>query len=198
VFFEAADLAYSRGERVGRETSDPDRSEAAWESARQLEYDLREYMDRFVTEKDMEFKSVILKTANAHAISRLGPDAQYDVLRIAHVADPLRIGAGHHSAYTQAIIALGLWIDPAETRFTADEKREMTAVLLEKSDAYRARLDYDQIANAEATLKALGHAAAPEVLPALQKWTDSADPSLRDTAQAARAAVNTRLRKQER
>jgi hypothetical protein len=130
LFFEAADLAYSRGERVGQGTSDPDRSEAAWESASQFEYDLREYMDRFVTGKDLEFKSVILKTANARAIGRLGPDAKYDVLRMVHVADPLRVGAGHHSAYTQAILALGLWIDPAETRFTADEKREMTELLL--------------------------------------------------------------------
>lgn len=197
LFFEVVDLAYTTGKKAGQFESNPDRSEAAWEGANQFEYDLREYMDRIVNEKDVEFKSVILKTANARAISRLGPDAKYDVLRMVHIADPVTIGAGHHSAYPQAILALGCWIDPAEERFTADDKREMTDLLLAKAAAYAERVDYDQTANAEATLKALGHATSPEALPALQKWMHSQYPSLREAAQAGTTAVKARLQRRD-
>jgi hypothetical protein len=192
IFFQLVDSVFKAGESAGREAN-PDRSEASWEFANQYEFDLRQYMDRIVSEKDLELKSVILKTANARAISRLGPGAKYDVLRIVHSANPARIGAGHHSAYTQAILVLGIWIDPAEKRFTGDEKREMTDVLLEKAAAYHATVNYDQTINAEATLKALGHATAPEVLPALEKWGDSAYPSLREAADAGIVAVKARL-----
>src|ERR1700760_4659079 len=64
LFFNVVDLAFATGERANKGISDPDRSEAAWEGANQFEYDLRQYMDRIVNEKDIEFKSVILKTAN--------------------------------------------------------------------------------------------------------------------------------------
>lgn len=197
-FFKLVDLVFKTGESAGRE-SDPDRSEAAWESANQYEYDLRQYMDRIVNEKDVEFKSVILKTANALAISRLGPDAKYDVLRMVHVADPARIGAGHHSAYTQAILALGRWIDPADQRFTADEKREMTDVLMTKASEHpeAASAVNIELESAGAVLTALGHATTPDAISVLQKWAHNPNPSLREAARAGSAAVRTRLPKSD-
>ncbi len=199
IFFQLVDLVFKAGETAGRGELDPDRSEAAWESANQYEYDLRQYMDRIVNEKDVEFKSVILKTANARAISRLGPDAKYDVLRMVHIADPARIGAGHHSAYTQAILTLGLWIDPADERFTADEKREMTDVLMAKASEHPEAVKAVNIdlESAGAVLRALGHATTPEAISVLQKWTQSPNPSLREAAQEGTTAVKARLQKRD-
>lgn len=194
IFFQLVDAVFKAGENTNR-AGDRDRSEAAWESANQYEYDLLQYMDRVVNERDIEFKAVILKTANALAISRLGPDAKYDVLRTVHVADPSTVGAGHHSAYTQAILVLGYWIDPAEERFSTGEKREMTDVLLSKAASYYEMADSDQTVNVEATLRALGHAASPEALSALNKWTRSQHPSLREASQSASAAVRARLQR---
>jgi hypothetical protein len=199
VFFQLVDLVFKAGETVNRGERDPDRSEAIWESANQYEYDFRQYMDRIVNENDIEFKAVILKTANAGAISRLGPDAKYDVLRMVHIADPARIGAGHHSAYGQAILTLGLWIDPADERFTADEKREMTDLLMAKASEHPEAVNAVDIEleSAGAVLRALGHASTPEAISVLQKWTQSPNPSLQEAAQEGTAAVRARMKKGE-
>jgi len=193
LFFDVVDLAFTKGERAGQAAGTRDQSEASWEGANQLEYDLRQYMDRIVDERDVPYKAVILRTANARAISRLGPDAKYDVLRMVHVADRSTVGVGHHSAYLQAILALGYWIDPAEDRFSADEKREMTEVLLAKAASAAERSGAEQTVSTEAILKALGHASSPEALAAVSKWGRSQYPSLREASHNASVAVKARL-----
>lgn len=193
LFFDVVDLAFTTGERAGQSAANGDQSEAAWEGASQFEYDLQQYMDRIVDERDVPFKAVILKTANAHAISRLGPDAKYDVLRLVHIADRNTVGAGHHSPYKQALLTLGDWIDPTEERFSADEKREMTEVLLAKAAEANDMVDADQAMYVGATLKALGHASSPEALDAIRRWSRSRYPSLREVSRDSIVAVKARL-----
>jgi hypothetical protein len=199
VFFQLVELVYKAGETANRGERDPDRSEAIWESANQYEFDLRQYMDRIVNERDVQFKSVILKTANGLAISRLGPDVKYDVLRIANVADPATVGAGHHAAYTQAFAAIGYWIDPGESRFASDEKREMTNLLLSKLALYADRSLIGQpYAAANSLLTALAHSDSPEALKTLQDWTVNPNTTLRDEAARSYKSVKARLAKTDR
>jgi hypothetical protein len=194
IFFQLVDLVFKAGETAGRGEPDLDRSEAAWESANQYEFDLRQYMDRIVNEKDVEFKSVILKTANGLAISRLGPDVKYDVFRIANVADPATVGAGHHAAYIQAFAAIGYWIDPDESRFASDEKREMTNLLLSKLSPYADRpLIGQPYAAANSLLTALAHSDSPEVMKTLQDWSANPNTTLRDEAARSYKSVKARL-----
>jgi hypothetical protein len=198
IFFQLVDSVFKAGENLPRE-ADPDRSEAAWESARQYEYDLREYMDRIVNEKDAEFKSVILKTANGLAISRLGPDVKYDVLRIANVADPATVGAGHHLSFIQAFAAIGYWIDPGEARFAGDEKREMTSLLLSKLSPYAGRPLLGQpYQAANSLLTALAHSDSPEVMKVLQEWSTNSNTTLRDEAAKSFRSVRSRLAQADR
>jgi hypothetical protein len=151
-------------------------------------------MDRIVNEKDAEFKSVILKTANGLAISRLGPDVKYDVLRIANVADPATLGAGHHVSYVQAFAAIGYWIDPGEARFANDEKREMTNLLLSKLSPYSGRpLIGQPYEAANSLLTALAHSDSPEVMKTLQGWSGNPNSTLRDEAARSYKSIKARL-----
>jgi len=199
VFFQLVDLVFKAGENAGRGEPGPDRSEAAWESANQYEFDLRQYMDRIVNERDIEFKSVILKTANGLAISRLGPDVKYDVFRIANVADPATVGAGHHLSYIQAFVAMGYWIDPGESRFASDEKREMTSLLLSKLSPYADRQLIGQpYEAANSLLTALAHSDSHEVMKTLQDWSRSPNTTLRDEAAKSYKSVKARLAQTDR
>jgi hypothetical protein len=198
IFFQLVESAFKAGENLPHQ-SDLDRSEAAWEAANQYEIDLRKYMDRFVTEKDVEFKSVILKTANGLAISRLGPDVKYDVFQIANVADPTTLGAGHYHSYIQAFAAIGYWIDPGESRFAGDEKREMTSLLLSKLSPYSGRPLLGQpYEAANSLLTALAHSDSPEVMKVLQDWSTNPNTTLRDEAAKSCKSVQVRLAQADR
>ncbi len=195
IFFRYVDSLFSNNDILPY----PDPEEAAYEGATQAEYDLQQYMNRIVNEGDAEFAPVILKVAKGQAISRLGPAAKYDVLRIANVAAPTTVGAGRHSPYVQALAAIGYWIDPGESRFATDEKREMTSLLLSKLSPYAGRSLIGQpyqVANS--LLTALAHSDSPEVMKVLQDWSANPSTSLRDEAAKSCKSVQARLAQADR
>ena len=188
VFFELVGLVF---QRPLAKSADRAGSEAAYESAMTFQYELLQDMDRFVTEGDAEFKNVILRTANGLAISKLGRAAQYDVLRIARTADRAEVGI-HHSPFIAGLEALGHWIDPSETRFTAQEKREMTDILIQVAEIPRP--DYRA---ANAAVDALAHSDQADAEHALRKLSvrerTAGLPDLADRAAQAAAGVHRRI-----
>ena len=131
VFFQYAEQELAHDDAMIRSLArrGPDWAEAAWENEHYFHVEIRQYLDRIVVPEDTPFAPMVLQLANARAISRLGHAVKDDVLRSAQT-EQSPIGVDHHLPQREAIGAIGLWIDPANTEFSAAEKSEMNALLI--------------------------------------------------------------------
>jgi hypothetical protein len=164
------------------------------ESITQFQHELQRYMDRIVDDRDIEYRSTILRYANGKAISALGPAVLSDVEQMAQTSLPV-VGFSRHQPQRAALQALGYWIDPSETRFTPVEKSDMTNILVDRLAVYAADTPHHSDALASAIVDALSHSDSRKAEAALRHW--ASDPSVsttfRDVALAAGRAVEKRI-----
>jgi hypothetical protein len=130
---------------------------------------LLEDLANVTTSADLGYRDTILRYADGTAIAKLGRQVYGEVLAAAQ-RPALLSGLGRkHDPQEEAIRALGIWLDPADKRFTTDEKQQMTRALtglLSADGSYRPR-EYRMTV---AVLKALGSSDSPEVVEKLSAW----------------------------
>ncbi|MDQ3280296.1 MAG: hypothetical protein M3Q69_02675 [Acidobacteriota bacterium] len=148
-------------------------SEALWDGLTIHQTELRNYMDRlFDPARDAAFKDVVLRYGKAKTIARLGRDAKADVTK--SLGTPVTsYGLAHrYNAQTEALGALGYWIDAADTTFTAEEKRQFAQILtglLEVTGKIHGRHQRDMLMT---TLASLAHSDDPRALAAVERWSN--------------------------
>lgn len=151
-----------------RDVPEKDRSDEGCEP-RVLKEDIAAYVDRIVDPaRDLDYAEAILRAGGDEAIAKLGAAALDRV--IAAATTPL---AGENAARSRAaaIRALGRWVDPSDTRFSAADKARVTTILLGLlPDATKAETDGPEGLALKATLTALAHADDELVRQRLQSW----------------------------
>jgi hypothetical protein len=152
-----------------RDTPEKDRSgDGCFPEEKQK--DIAAYLDKIVDpNRDQGEVDVILRHASASGIAKLGPAARDQVIAAA-TAESDRIGRRHPQS--DAIRALGQWIDKGNRRFTDKEKRDLTNVLLSLLPPVEKVGEWPGFPmTVEACIEALGHAQDPLVSQRLQSWS---------------------------
>jgi hypothetical protein len=155
--------------------------------------DLRAYLDKIVDPaRDSAETAMILKHGNGLAISKFGPTVKSRVIEMASAPQPTE---PFHDPQIEAFRALGFWLLPSESKFTADEKAELTTLLLNALPPADKVAGGRETAMTRAILQSLGNSTNPAVARTLRTWanlnqsTRSYPSSLAANARTAAAAV---------
>lgn len=176
-------------------------SEGAAEGFVLLQRDLLAYIDRIVVPSDVRHRDIILTYAGGRAISRLGAAVKDDVLRNA-ANPPARLhGLVGQNTQTEAMRAIGYWLDPASTVLTPAERAGHAKILVTALPKDGLLRDFDSHRRFVATaLEALGRSDSAEAEEAIRAWRNvyivhyGAGDELEDLATRSANAIQSRRR----
>jgi hypothetical protein len=146
------------------------RTESAFEGALFFQQDFLQFIDRIVTPADAPHRAIILTYASGLAIAKLGRAVKGDVFHQAGTPPKAFYGLVQQSPQTEALRALGYWLDPDSPVLTPAERTEYARVIATAlpSDGF-LREDF-HIRFVMAALEALGRSDSAEAEDALRTW----------------------------